>query len=158
LALSTSDGGNWLSVDHATGMVGSAGTTVNLSVDASAVHGGTYKGQIMISTTVNGMAFSQALPVTFNLEANRLVVSAVGVGLSMIAGNSVLTRSLTVYSAVGRTDTPWTAASDSAWLTVTPAGVTGGPLTLTANPAGLPLDTTQFAKVTITSSDPSVEN
>jgi hypothetical protein len=158
VTLSTTSGGNWLSVDHATGTVGSPGTTVNLSVNSAIVHGGTYTGQVQISTTVNGVVLSQTRPVTFNLEANRIVVSAAGVGLSQIAGMSTLTRTVTVYSAIGRTDTPWTAASDSSWLTVTQSGVTGGSLVLTANPAGLPLDATQFANVTISSPDATVEN
>jgi hypothetical protein len=41
---------------------------------------------------------------------------------------------------------------------LTGSGVTGGSLVLTANPAGLPLGATQFANVTITSPDATVEN
>jgi hypothetical protein len=78
--------------------------------------------------------------------------------LSNVAGQAVLTRTVKVLSALGRTNTPWTANSDSTWLTVTATGVTGDDLVLTANPAGLPLDATQFANVTVSSSDASVEN
>jgi hypothetical protein len=104
------------------------------------------------------MNFQQVLPVTFNMEANRLVVTASGVGLSSIAGNAVLSRTVQVLSAVGRTDVPWSASSDSAWLSVTASGTTGSNLVLTANISGIALDATQFANVTITSSDATVEN
>lgn len=158
VALVTMSGGNWLKVDSASGTVGAAGATVNLSVDRTGLKGGTYGGQVTISSTVNGTTFQQQLPVTLNIEANRLVVTASGVGLTSIAGQSVLTRTVQVLSAIGRTDVPWSANSDSPWLSVTANGATGGNLVLTANTSGIPLDTTQFAHVTITSSDPTVEN
>jgi Viral BACON domain len=157
ISVTTDSGGAWLGVSPATGTVGSAGSTANLTVNTASLHGGTYTGRVHLATTVNGVTFTQDRPVILNLEANRLVVTAAGVGLSEVAGRSVLSRTVKVLSAIGRT-TPWTAASDNSWLTVTSSGVTGGDLTVTANPSGLPLDSTQFANVTITSSDPTVEN
>jgi hypothetical protein len=158
VTLTTDSGGNWLTVDHSSGSVGAGGTSVNLSVNPATLPGGTYTGEIHVATNVNGMNFDEARPVTLNIEANRIVVSASGVGLSKIAGRSVLTRTVKVLSAIGRTDTPWSATSDSSWLTVTPSGVTGGDLVLAADPTSAPADTTQFANVTITSSDSTVEN
>jgi Viral BACON domain len=158
ITITTDSGGQWLSANPSAGSVGSAGTAASLSVSSAGLVGGTYTGHVHVAATVNGVAFAQDRLVTFNLEANRLVVTAAGVGLSNVAGRAVLSRTVQVLSALGRTNTPWTAASDSSWLTVTPSGVTGGNLVLTANPAGLPLDATQFANVTIKSSDTSVEN
>jgi hypothetical protein len=158
VTVSTDGGGQWLSATPSSGGVGSAGTTVNLNVNAASLLGGTYTGHVHVATTVNGVAFAQDREVIFNLEANRLVVTAAGVGLSNVPGQAVLTRTVKVLSAIGRTNTPWTAHSDSTWLTVTLSGVTGGDLVLTASPAGLPLNATQFANVTVTSSDASVEN
>jgi hypothetical protein len=158
ITTTTDSGGQWLSVNPAAGSVGTAGTAASLSVSSAGLLGGTYIGHVHVATTVNGVAFAQDRVVTFNLEANRLVVTAAGVGLSNVAGRAVLSRTVQVLSAIGRTNTPWTATSDSSWLTVTPSGVTGGDLVLTANPTGLPLDATQFANVAIKSSDTSVEN
>ena len=158
VTLTTDSGGNWLSVDHSSGSVGSSGTSVNLSVNPALLRGGTYTGNIHVTTTVNGTTFDAVRPITLNMEANRIVVSASGVGLSLIAGHSVLTRTVKVLSAIGRTNTPWSATSDSSWLTVTSSGVTGGDLVLTADATSAPLDTTQFANVTITSTDSAVEN
>jgi hypothetical protein len=158
VAISTDNGGAWLSATPASGSVGSAGTTVNLNVNSVSLVGGTYTGHVHVATAVNGVAFEQDRVVTLNLEANKLVVTATGVGLSNVSGQAVLSRTVKVLSALGRTNTPWTAHSDSNWLTVTSSGMSGGDLLLTANPAGLALDATQFANVTVTSSDPSVEN
>jgi hypothetical protein len=158
VTVSTDSGGPWLSATQTSGSVGSAGTQVNLNANSASLLGGTYTGHIHVATTVNGVALAQDRVVTLNLEANRLVVTAAGVNLSNVAGQAVLTRTVQVLSALGRTNTPWTASSDGGWLTVTPSGVTGGDLVLTANPAGLPLDATQFANVTVSSSDASVEN
>lgn len=158
ITVATDTGGSWLSASPSTGTVGSAGTSVNLTVNAASLRGGTYTGHVHVATTVNGIAFAQDRPVTLNLEANRLVVTTAGVGLSDVAGRAVLSRTVKVLSAIGRTTTPWSATSDSAWLTVTSSGVTGDDLVLTANPSGLALDATQFANVTISSSDASVEN
>jgi hypothetical protein len=48
--------------------------------------------------------------------------------------------------------------SSKSWLSVSPSGVTGGALTLTASPSGQPTDSTQSATVTVSSSDTSAEN
>jgi Viral BACON domain len=158
ITVTTDDGAQWLSVNPSSGSVGSNGSSASLTVNSSLVRGGNYTGHVHVATTVNGIPLSQDRMVTFNLEANRIVVTASGVGLSNLPGRSVLSRTVQVLSAVGLNTTPWTASSDSSWLSVTPSGVTGGDLVLTASPSGLPLNTTQFANVTIKSSDPAVEN
>jgi Viral BACON domain len=158
VTVSTDNGGPWLSAATSSGSVGSAATQFNLNANSASLLGGTYTGHIHVATSVNGVALAQDRVVTLNIEANRLVLSAAGVNLSNVAGQAVLTRTVKVLSALGRTNTPWTANSDSTWLTVTATGVTGDDLVLTANPAGLPLDATQFANVTVSSSDVSVEN
>ncbi len=63
-----------------------------------------------------------------------------------------------IYDTLGRTDVAWTATSDSPWLSVTGSGMTGHDITLTADPTGLTPDATQFATVTVKSSDRTVEN
>ena len=158
IAVTTVSGGNWLTVDNSTGTVGSTGTVVNLGINRAAVRGGTYAGQVTMAATVNGTSFVANIAVTLNLEANRILVTASSVGLSQVGGTSVLTRTVQVLSGLGRTDVPWTASSDSPWLTVTGSGTTGGNLVIQANPGTLPSSATQFANVTVSSPDPTVEN
>jgi hypothetical protein len=138
--------------------VNAAGTTIQVSGDRTGLVGGTYLARVQIAATVGSIIVTGEVPVTFNIEANRIVVGASGVGFSSSSAGSVLTRSVTVFDSLGRTDVPWQATSDKSWLTVSPSGVTGGALTLTASPSGQPTDATQFATVTVTSSDTSVEN
>jgi len=158
VVVSTTSGGSWLHASSASGSVGANPVSLTFSGDRSQLVGGTYSGQINVTATVGALTLTQTLPVTYNAEANRLSVAAAGVGFLSMPGRSVLTRTVRVYNTLGRTDVPWTASSDSSWLTATTSGVTGGDITLTANPAGLPLDTTQFATVTVKSSDTTVEN
>jgi len=156
--VTTTSGGAWLSIDHPSGTIGASATTLKLNVNPAGLKGASYQGQLQISTTVAGQVFTQTRPVSYNVEAHRLVVSSAGVGLSQSPVKSVLSRSLTVYSTLGSTTTAWRASSDSAWLSVTASGSTGGTLTLTANPAGLPQNASQYATVTVSSADPSIEN
>lgn len=158
--LTTDDGGHWLKANATTGSVGASGASVQISADAAGLVGGTYTGELKVTATVRGVAVSELLPVTFNLEASRLVVDAAGVAFSSLPlpARSVLSRNVKVLSSLQRTNVPWQASSDQAWLTVTASGMTGGTLALSANPAGLAVNTTHFATVTVSSSDTAVEN
>lgn len=158
--LTTDDGGSWLKASAASGSVGASGASVQLSADPAGLVGGTYTGEVRVTATVRGVAVSELLPVTFNLEASRIVVEAAGVAFSSLPSpaRSVLARNVKVFSSLQRTNVPWSANSDQAWLTATASGTTGGTLALTANPAGLAVNTTHFATVTVSSSDTSVEN
>ncbi len=156
--VSTDSGGDWLTLDTTSGTVGASGAMVTLNASRDGLLGGTYTGELTVTTDVYGIQFSETLPVTFNVEARRLVVSAAGVGLSRVAARDVLTRTVKVFSTLGDATTPWNAVSDSPWLSVTASGSTGGELTLTANPGVLAMETTHFANVAVSSSDPSVEN
>ena len=158
VTFTTTSGGNWLSANLTSGTVASAGAAIQVSGNRTGMVGGTYTGQVKLAVTVGTLVLTQSVPVTFNVEANRIVVGASGVGFLSASSGSVLTRTVTAFSPTGSTTTPWQAASDQSWLTVTPSGVTGGAITLTAVPTGLPTDTTQFATVTVTSTDPTVEN
>jgi len=154
----TSGGGNWLKVNPGNGIVNGADALVQVSVDPTGLRGGTYEGDLQVTVQVKSQTLQATRHVVLNLDANRLVPATLGVALSKLPSRSVLTRSIPILSNLGRTNVPWTATSDSAWLTVTPSGVTGGALTLTADPAGLAAETTHFATVTLGSGDASVEN
>lgn len=156
--LATATGGNWLTIDSASGNVSTGGTTANLNANYSLVNAGSYSGTVQVQATVKGVVVAQTVPVTFNKEQDWIYVSAEGVALSKFPSRNVLTRTLQVTSSEGRTDIPWTAQSDQSWLTVTSSGMTGGSLTLTANPTGLTADQEYIANVTISSSDGSIGN
>jgi hypothetical protein len=158
ITLQTDGGGSWLTSNVASGTVSAAGTEIQVSGNRTSVIGGTYSGTVQIAATVGGLVLTGEVPVTFNVEANRIVVGAAGVGFSSSPAGSVLTRDVTVFSTLGLTNVPWQASSDQSWLTVTPSGATGGAITLTASTSGLSTDTRYFANVMVTSPDTSVEN
>ena len=133
VAVNTDSGGPWLTLGNTTGIVGAAGASVTLGIDRGQLAGGTYTGAVTVSTDVYGTVFTETMPVTLNIEAHRITVSAAGVALSRVAGREVLTRNLEVFSNLD-VATLWTASSDADWLSVTSAGDVGDDLVLTATP------------------------
>jgi Viral BACON domain len=156
--VSTTSGGSWLQLDKTSGSIGSTGDTITVRVDRASMTGGTYLGKVVFSAQVDGKALTEELPVQLNLPAHRLYVDDNGIGLATMPGLANLSGTVKVLDTYGFTSTPWSATSDQPWLSVTSSGVSGGELTVTANPAGLPTDTTHYATVTLTSSDASIQN
>lgn len=156
--LVTNTGGNWLTSATTSGNVGGSGMTASINANYSAVGAGSYTGTVQLQATVKGVVVTQTVPVTLNKEQDWLYVSADGVAFSQFPSRSVLMRTLQVTSSEGRTDIPWSAQSDQSWLSVTSSGVTGGSLTLTANPTGLVPNQEYIANVAISSSDGSIGN
>jgi hypothetical protein len=156
IALSTEDG-DWLRADPATGAAGRTGATVTVGADLAGVAPATHRGTARVTITLGGEPFSKDVPVTLNLEETRLNVSATGVAFLASPGRSVLSRDLQVLSANARVLT-WTAGSDQPWLHVTPSGETGQTLHLSADPTGLVPGQTHLATVRLASDDPAVAN
>jgi hypothetical protein len=101
--------------------------------------------------------------VTLNRSAEKLLVGSYGVAFSKFPSSSLLTRTVAVYDTDYTTTIPWTATSDSSWLTVTTGGTTStnaatGNLVLTANPAGLAVDQEYVATVTVSTSNGLISN
>ena len=160
-----SSGGSWLSIGSGGGTLTAAQNSANftLSADTSALQAGTYSATVDIAVTLDGQVIHQSLPVTLNRSAEKLLVGSYGVALSKFPSSSLLTRAVGVYDTDGTTTVPWTATSDSGWLTVTSSGTTGsnaaaGNLVLTANPAGLAADQEYIATVTVSTTDGVISN
>jgi Viral BACON domain len=153
----TSSGGSWLSVGTSSGTVSGASTSITVNADRSLLAAGTYQGQIQLQVTVNGSVVTQNVPVTLNVDPNRLVANATGVAFSSFPSRAVLTRSLSVANTWGATGIHWQTQSDQSWLTATASGTTGSPLVLTADPTTL--SPGQYtAHLTISSPDTGVSN
>lgn len=158
ISVTTDSGDNWLQPAAAGGNAGSAGTSVGLNVVRGSLPGGTYTGELRVTATVFDRTYEQLRPVTLHIEADRMVVSAAGIGLSRVGSHDVLTRTVRVYSATNRTSMNWQATASVPWLTVTPSGTAGGQLVITADPAGLASEATHYGTVTVTSPDATMEN
>jgi hypothetical protein len=158
VSISTDDGISWLTTDKNDGLVGAAAQVIQFAANAKVVESGSYYGKAKVSVKIDAITLSQELKVKFNKEATRMSLSATGIALSQSPERSVLNRRVKVFSSLHRPDIPWTATSDSSWLTVTRAGKAGEYIELTANPTGLTTDQVHFANVRVSSSDPIVEN
>jgi BACON domain-containing protein len=139
------------------GSVSATPVTITLTPDRTGLVEGTLTGSITFAVAVNGDSLSKTVPVTFNLEAHKLLVDGNGVAFAKTPSLSRLTQTLRVRDNLGLA-APWTASPDQTWLTVTPNGTADSDLVLTADPTGLAPDTLSLATVTITSSDASVKN
>jgi hypothetical protein len=158
LTLSDSQTLGWLTASAVGGTAsGQQNANVSLGFDRSKVTAGTYTGTARFDAVVKGVTVSASVPVTLKLESQRLFPEYEGVALSSFPSRNTLTRSIKVTSSSGRAGVPWTAVSDQPWLSVTPSGVTGDTLTLTANSASVAKNLQHVAVVTLTSTDPAIE-
>ena len=132
-------------------------TEISIGIDTTNQTEDSYTGALDVTVTVNGDVLTQSVPVALTLEPHRLLVADNGVALVDSPGPGKLTHTVTV-SDNRRIETPWTATSNEAWLSVTPSGMTDSELMLTADPAGLAADTIHYASVTVSSSALSVTN
>ncbi|HEY6527403.1 MAG TPA: hypothetical protein VIZ65_01825 [Cellvibrionaceae bacterium] len=154
----TDDGKPWVQTSGASGVVNANGASVKISANAVGLAAGAHTGKAIIEVNVGSLKLNCEIPVVFNREASRIVASTNGVAFSYLKNRSVLSRDVKIFSSIGRTDIPWKATSDQPWLNVTPSGVTGAAVTLTANPASLAPGKLYFANVLITANDSGVEN
>ena len=157
LTATTTSGGSWLTVSSAAGTVAASNVAVNVDADRTQLAAGTYTGELELRATLPGVIVTRTIPVTLKLEANRLLVSDLGVAFSSFPSRQVLTRTLAVRDTRGETGVPWQATASEAWLQATLTGDTGDPLVLTANPTGLAAGQ-YLATVTVVSSSTPVVN
>ena len=136
------------------GTVSSTAVPIRLAA-VSGLAPGSRTASLVVTATVNGDTITKTIPVVANVDTHRLIASETGVALTKTPSWSRVTRSLTIADNFGMA-TPWTAASNRSWLTVTGSGTGSQSLALTANPAGLPADQLQMATITIASNDPAI--
>ncbi|MCE9657312.1 MAG: hypothetical protein K8R60_02055 [Burkholderiales bacterium] len=143
----------WITLDRSTG-TGTSDIVVSLAPGAMAV--GDYTGTVTIQDTLSHA--SQVIPVSFGLDARRLLVRRPGVGLSLVGTQSRLSSSITVTDN-GRVATGWSASADQAWLVLDKSqGVTDDSLGFTADVTGLG-EGMHYARVTISPrNEPAVAN
>jgi hypothetical protein len=127
-----------------------------VTADPAALAAGSYTGSVTIEDTANHVA--TVVPVSFGVDAQRLLVRERGVAFSLFGSQARLARTITV-SANGKAGTHWSASSDQSWLKLSVAeGTTDAPLTLTADATGL-ADGLHYARVTIApKNEPAVAN
>jgi len=136
----------WAHASVTTGSVSETGSTLSVTPDAAAAPIGSTTTMLNAQAKVNGDTVTNGIALTINRDQRKILPSVSGIALVSTPGWSRLDRTLTVSDNFNLGAT-WTAASDQAWLSVSRSGST---LTLQADPATLPLDTTSYATVTLT--------
>ena len=129
-------------------------TPASIAVTASAASlaAGNYSATLTLSPSAGA---SIQIPVTFSVTSQPTAVISVtpsSVYLFSPTGSSPPPATVSVQNT-GTGGMPWTATSNSSWLTPSPASSSApGPLTLTSSSAALPAGTV-MANVTISSSN-----
>jgi hypothetical protein len=130
---------------------------VDIGVNPADLAVGSHTATVTFTNGYQTATVNVSLSMTFTSQHHTLEVIGNGVALTSTPSLSRLTRTLQVEDSLGLTTTPWTATSNQTWLTVTASGTTANRLTITADPTGLAADTLQYAIVTLSSTDPTVE-
>ncbi len=149
---------DWLELSKTSGTVDGSGDLIVLDSDRDALASGIYDAHLTLQFDVLGQTVTRNVFVTLNHEENRIYVVDNGVAFYEMPARNRLSANVQVLSSRDLLTIPWTAVSDQAWLTVTPSGLTGGALNLQADTTGLTQDAVHSATVTISSSDPEVQN
>ena len=148
---------DWLSTDQSSGLVNDTGTIETLILDPSSLPAGSHTASATLSVSINGDTLTAEVPVTYNKETRAIFVADNGIGLVSLPSYQDLRQSLEVKDTTGRL-TNWTAVSNQPWLSVTASGTTDDQLVLMADASVLVPDQVYVAQVTISSSNPEIEN
>jgi hypothetical protein len=148
---------SWLSITPAQPTASQSGTVLTLAPNVANITAGSSSEAIVLTSTVNGDTVTTPLTVNVNADQRRLLPSSWGVAFASSPVGSVTTRTLQVRDNFGGT-LPWTATSDSAWLSATAGGSTGGTstLVLTADPSRVAEGSVSVATVRIATTTPGV--
>ena len=116
-----------------------------------------YTATAHFDVVVLNQTFRTSVPVTTRWHGQRLVAERDGIAFSSVPSRPQPTPQTIRVTAARGIDAPWTATSNSSWLSVTPGGITGDTLTLNANPTGLATNTVHVAEVTLASTCSCIE-
>lgn len=148
---------SWLSISPAHPTASQTGTVLTLAPNVANVTPGSSSEAIVLTSTINGDTVSTPLTVNINADQRRLLPSSWGVALASSPVGTVTTRTLQISDNFGGA-LPWTASSDSAWLSATASGNTLGTnsLVLTADPSRVADGSVSVATVRISTTTPGV--
>lgn len=119
------------------GTLGQASAQLTLAAAPGPLSGGEHSGTVHLTATVRDETITATLPIEVLASEHVLYPSEDGVALLAVPGREKLTHTVEILDSYRVPGAEWTATSDAAWLTVTPSGLAGDPLTVTADTMGL---------------------
>ena len=148
---------SWLAVSPSQPAVGQAGTPLTIGANAAGITPGSTSYSVVFTSTINGDTVTAPLTVNLNADQRRLLPSSWGVAFASSPTGTTTSRTLQIADNFGGA-LDWTAVSDSAWLSASAGGNTGGTssLVLTADPALVPTDGVSVASVRVASTTAGV--
>lgn len=146
-------GVDWLEVGTTSGMLNETGVDIVLTPKPNALAAGDdYSGNVVVTVDVAGTPLVQNLPVSLNVDSQRIWVSANGVAFSSFPGRQTLTRTLRVFNSFDRTDLQLQASPNVSWLHA--SAPDGNSIVLSVDPselATLAADQTHIGTVEVNS-------
>ena len=144
----TNNGGNWLSVNPASGTVTTQGPVqVGITANPAGLAIGTYTGSITINSPTTGETVVVAVNLTISPLDQAIRLSHVALAFVAVAGGGVVPPGSFNVVNIGRGDMPFKISTRTltggTWLSATPSsatatnGVTSPRVTVTVNHAGL---------------------
>jgi uncharacterized protein (TIGR03437 family) len=159
-AVSGSNGGSWLSVSPASGVVTpSSPAILTVSVNTASLNPGSYQGSIILATATTTTTISVTLLVT--APQALILLSQTGLSFRAAAGGTPLPQSFAILNAasgsMAYSATATVLSGGNSWLSISPSnGTVQGPLLgvspvqVSVNPSGLsPGD--YFGRIDVTS-------
>jgi hypothetical protein len=131
LAWNASASDPWIVLDHASG---TTSDTIIVGVDAAQgpLASGAHAGSITLSAPFHGRTLTATVDVALTLVKPVLTLQPTSLALGGDAGRDLQAKQVTLSLDTGAVAYPWTASTQSTWLT--PSSTTG---TVTATPSAL---------------------
>lgn len=140
----------WISFSSTSGQTDAE---VVVTANPSNLDPGTYTATLTLTEPTANQ--SKTINVTFEVAPKQLVPSSRGLLLNSFPSSGKLNAEIIIANNAGG-ESNWAASSNQAWLTVTPTGITGDALTMTADPNLIELDSFSRATILVSSSDPAI--
>jgi hypothetical protein len=146
LQWSAASNAGWIKLSKSSG---TGISSLGVDVDPTGLKEGKYDGEITLTST-DGQTVR--VPVSLTMLANAFQTSASGYTFNAINGAPIGSQDITIALS-NQASGPWSAATDSTWLSVNPGtGTTPGQATLSVDPARGKLASGSYsAKLTLSS-------
>lgn len=141
---------SWISFSTSSGVTDS---DIEVFADPAGLAQGNYEATLIVTEPIANQV--QEVAVTFEVAPKIILAEKKGLMFTSFPASANLTQSVLINDNA-TSGAEWTASADVPWLSVTPNGLTGGVVEITANPASLSNDSLSLATVTITSVDPAI--
>lgn len=124
----------------------------------SGLESGTHDMKINYVAEIYGHDLTLSIPTQVNISPKLLQVSQQSIAFSQFQNIENLSKAIYVEELTGSDSFNWTAQTNVDWLEITEQGDATQPIQVKALPEGLAFNKLHYAKLTVTSDDPDINN